>query len=101
MTTSEDLRPSTTETALEVECSQMQVALKPSGPAGDGMRARRSGACLCQPFGDGPIILYREDLSVEQRAKHVRYLLARLREPWGGALLLQDPALLLDSPEYR
>jgi hypothetical protein len=38
---------------------------------------------------------------VEQRAKHVRYLLARLREPWGGALLLQDPALLLDSPEYR
>jgi len=51
-------------------------------------------------LGD-PIILYREDLSLEQRAKHVRYLLARLREPWGGALLLQDPALLLDSPEYR
>lgn len=100
MTTSNDLRPSTTEAALELECGQMLVTLKPSGPAGEGMRARRSGACLCQPFGD-PIILYREDLSVEQRAKHVRYLLARLREPWGGALLLQDPALMLDSPEYR
>ncbi len=99
MTTSEDLRPTTTQRALEVECGQMSVALKPSGSASEGMRACRSGACLCQPLGD-PIILYREDLSLEQRAKHVRYLLARLREPWGGALLLQDPALMLHSLEY-
>jgi len=57
MTTSEDLRPTTTETALEIECGQMLVALKPSGIAGDGMRARRSGACLCQPLAELPKIM--------------------------------------------
>jgi hypothetical protein len=98
--TTTDLYPTSTAGALERECASMGVTLKPSTPGlREAMTSLRSGARLCQPWNE-PIIFWRDDLPLGQRAGHVRFLLARLREPWAGAALLQDPALALDSPEF-
>ncbi len=93
-------KPVSPAQALVSECADWGLTLRPATAGlGAALTAQRQGAVLCQPAGV-PTIWYRTDLTVDQRVAHVRFLVGKVRQPWAGAFLLQDPDLMLPSPEF-
>lgn len=92
--------PQTIERTLEVECARVGTQLVQARPAlAELLRRRQNGAVLFWGTSYYPMVAYRDDLTLEQRAAHVRFLLAKLAAP-GASGLLHDRSLMIYSPEF-